>query len=107
MLTILIAFLAFVTNAGLGFVFAGAGSSSKATKRAQAIVSGGSRTAADRKAVARAAANTPEARRKQILKTLKDQEKQQKKATFNLQAKMLQAGLKGNVKVFWVVSAVV
>jgi tight adherence protein B len=107
MLTILIAFLAFVTIAGLGFVFAGAGSNSKATKRAQAIVSGGPRTTADRKAVARAAANNPEARRKQILKTLKDQEKQQKKATFNLQAKMLQAGLKGNVKLFWVVSAVV
>ena len=107
LVTILIAFLAFVTIAGLGFVFAGAGGSNKAAKRAQAIVSGGPRTTADRKAVARAAANTPEARRKQILKTLKDQEKQQKKATFNLQAKLLQAGLKGNVRNFWIVSGVV
>jgi len=107
LITILIAFLAFVTIAGLGFAFAGAGSSNKATKRAQAIVSSGPRTTADRKATARAAANTPEARRKQILKTLKDQERQQKKATFNLRAKMLQAGLKGNVKVFWIVSGVV
>ena len=105
LITILIAFLAFVTIAGLGFAFAGGGGSNKATKRAQALVSGGPRT--DRKALARAAANTPEARRKQILKTLKDQEKQQKKATFNLQAKMLQAGLQGNVKVFWIVSGVV
>lgn len=105
LITILIAFLGFVTIAGLGFAFAGGGGPNKATKRAQAIVSGGPRV--DRKAVARAAANTPEARRKQILKTLKDQEKQQKKATFNLQAKMLQAGLKGNVKVFWIVSGVV
>ncbi|WP_271069050.1 type II secretion system F family protein [Caulobacter sp. NIBR1757] len=106
MITLLIALLAFVTIAGLGFAFAGGGSN-KVTKRAQALVSGGPRTNADRKAVARAAANTPEARRKQILKTLKDQEKQQKKATFNLQSKMLQAGLKGNVKVFWIVSGVV
>ncbi|RYF94265.1 MAG: type II secretion system F family protein [Caulobacteraceae bacterium] len=105
MITILIAFLAFVTIAGLGFAFAGTGTSNKATKRAQAIVSGAPRQ--DRKAVARAAANTPEARRKQILKTLKDQEKQQKKKTFNLQSKMLQAGLKGNVKAFWIVSGVV
>jgi tight adherence protein B len=107
LITILIAFLAFVTIAGLGFAFAGSGGGNKATKRAQAIVSGGPRTTADRKATARAAANTPEARRKQILKTLKDQERQQKKATFNLQAKMLQAGLKGNIKAFWIVSGVV
>lgn len=107
MLTIVIAVLAFVTIAGLGFAFAGGGSSSKVTKRAQSIVAGGSRTTADRKASARAAANTPEARRKAILKTLKDQERQQKKATFNLQSKMLQAGLKGNIRNFWIVSGVV
>lgn len=107
MLTIVIAVLAFVTIAGLGFAFAGGGSSSKVTKRAQSIVAGGPRTTADRKASARAAANTPEARRKAILKTLKDQERQQKKATFNLQSKMLQAGLKGNIRNFWIVSGVV
>ncbi len=107
MLTIVIAVLAFVTIAGLGFAFAGGGSSSKVTKRAQSIVAGGPRTTAERKASARAAANTPEARRKAILKTLRDQERQQKKTTFNLQSKMLQAGLKGNVRNFWIVSGVV
>jgi len=107
MMTLIIAVLAFITIAGLGFVFAGGvdSGSAKAAKRAQAIVSGG--TPSTRKAVARAAANTPEARRKQILKTLKEQEKQQKKATLNMAAKLQQAGLKGNVKVFWIVSACV
>ncbi|NBB16567.1 secretion protein F [Caulobacter sp. SLTY] len=104
MLTILIAVLAFVAIAGIGFAFAGNGGSSKVTKRAQAIVSGG--TAQTRKTAARAAANTPEVRRKQILKTLKEQEKQQKKITLNLAAKLQQAGLKGNVRNFWIVSGV-
>lgn len=103
MLTILIAVLAFVTIAGIGFAFAGSGQS-KVTKRAQTIVSGG--TAQTRKSAARAAANTPEARRKQILKSLKAQEKQQKKVTLNLTAKLQQAGLKGNVRNFWIVSGV-
>lgn len=106
MTTILVAILAFITIAGLGFVFAGGGgSSSKAAKRAQAIVSAGPRET--RKSSARAAANTPEARRKQILKTLKDQEKEQKKATLNIKAKLLQAGLKGNVRNFWIVSGAI
>ncbi|MFN3857294.1 MAG: type II secretion system F family protein [Caulobacter sp.] len=107
MTTLIIAVLAFITIAGLGFVFAGGGDSgsAKAAKRAQAIVSGGTPSA--RKAVARAAANTPEARRKQILKTLKDQEKQQKKATLSMAAKLQQAGLTGNVKTFYIISGAV
>ncbi|HYE45690.1 MAG TPA: secretion protein F, partial [Caulobacter sp.] len=105
MTAILVAILAFVAVAGVGFVLAGAGGSSKAAKRAQAIVSGGPREV--RKSTARAAANAPEARRKQILKTLKEQEKQQKKITLNLAAKLQQAGLKGNVRNFWIVSGVI
>jgi len=105
MTTLLVAFLAFVTIAGLGFVFAGGGGSSKVTKRAQAIVGATPREA--RRSVARAAANSPEARRKQILKTLKEQEKQQKRATLNLTAKLQQAGLKGNTRNFWIVSGVI
>jgi tight adherence protein B len=104
MTTILVAILAFVTIAGLGFVFAGGGQSTKAAKRTQAIVSGGPRET--RKATTRAT-NTPEIRRKQILKTLKEHERQQKRATLNLSAKLQQAGLKGNVRNFWIVSAVV
>ena len=103
LVTILIAVLAFVTIAGIGFAFAGSGQS-KVTKRAQSIVSGG--TPQTRKSAARAAANTPEVRRKAILKTLKEQERQQKKVTLNLTAKLQQAGLKGNVRNFWIVSGV-
>jgi tight adherence protein B len=108
MTIIIVAILAFITVAGLGFVFAGGGSSSsaKTVKRTQAIVSGGA--ARDgRKVTSKAAVNTPELRRKQILKTLKEQEKQQKKARFNLAAKLQQAGLSGDTKGFWIISGVV
>jgi tight adherence protein B len=107
MITLLVALLAFVTVAGLGFVFAGGGDagSAKAAKRAQAIVSPGGRTA--RKSATARAASSPEVRRKQILKTLKDQERQTKKATLNLTAKLKQAGLKGSVRNFWIVSGLI
>ena len=105
MMMILVAVLAFVTIAGLGFVFAGGDSSNaRTTKRAQAIVSGGA--TATRVRTARAAANSPEARRKQILKTLKDQDKQQKKAILTIGAKLQQAGLTFTPKQFWIASAI-
>ncbi len=105
MMMVLVGVLAFVTIAGLGFVFAGGDSaSSRTTKRAQAIVSGGS--PATRVRTARAAANSPEARRKQILKTLKDQDKQQKKALLSIGAKLQQAGLTFTPKQFWIASGV-
>ncbi|PTT79859.1 secretion protein F, partial [Pseudomonas sp. HMWF010] len=69
MLVVLAAILGFITIAGIGFVFAGGDQSSARTvKRAQAIAGGGARDASAR---AKAVANTPDARRKQILKTLK------------------------------------
>lgn len=103
MLTLVIAVLAFVTIAGLGFAFAGGGSgNSRAAKRAQAIVSGGS---VETRGKARAT-NTPEARRKQILQTLKDQERRQKKATLAIAARLQQAGLAFSEKQFWIGSAV-
>jgi tight adherence protein B len=105
MMMVLVAVLAFVTIAGLGFVFAGGDSASaRTTKRAQAIVSGGS--PATRVRSARAAANSPEARRKQILKTLKDQDKLQKKALLSITAKLQQAGLAFTPRQFWIASAV-
>lgn len=103
MLIIVIAVLGFVTVAGLGFVFAGAGEGGRAAKRTQAIVSGGPRAARQAKAKAAAA---PEARRKQILKSLKEQEKLQKKETLTLEARILQAGLALSVRQFWLASGV-
>jgi len=105
MLMIIAAVLAFITVAGLGFVFAGGDSSNaKTVKRTQAIVAGGAREGKARARV-NVAANQ-EVRRKQILKTLKDQEKQQKKATLNIAARLQQAGLSTSVKTFWILSAV-
>jgi len=105
MLVVLAAILGFITIAGIGFVFAGGDQSSARTvKRAQAIAGGGARDASAR---AKAVANTPDARRKQILKTLKEQDRQQKKASVTIAARLRQAGLGEKVKGFWIVSAVV
>jgi len=104
MLFILAGILGFITIAGLGFAFAGGDSSStKATKRAQLIAGGGERQVAVR---AKAAANTPDARRQNILKALKEQERKQKKATLSIGARMLAAGLGENIKAFWIISGV-
>ncbi|MDP1737225.1 MAG: type II secretion system F family protein [Caulobacter sp.] len=105
MMVVLVAILAFVTIAGLGFVFAGGDSgNARAAKRAQALVSGG--TGETRVRAARAAANSPEARRKAILKTLKDQDREQKKAILSIAARLQQAGLSVSEKQFWIASAV-
>jgi len=104
MLFIIAGILGFITIAGLGFAFAGGDSSStKAAKRAQLIAGGGERQVAVR---AKAAANTPDARRQNILKALREQERKQKKATLSVSARMLAAGLGQNVKTFWIVSGV-
>jgi tight adherence protein B len=107
MLVVLIAILGFIVIAGVGFVFAGSGSAgpgAKAMKRAQSIASGGP-TAARPKARA-AANNTPELRRKQLMKSLKEQERLQKKQSASLQSKLLQAGLTVTMRQFWIVSGV-
>ena len=105
MLFILAGVLGFITIAGLGFVFAGGdGGSAKTVKRAQLIAGGERQTGAAR---AKAAANTPDARRKQILKTLKEQDQQKKKASLTIAARLRAAGLGDNVKMFWIISGVI
>lgn len=104
MMPILAAILAFVTVGGLGWALAGGGDSSDAAiKRAQGF-SAPKQTAAARKA---AVANTPEARRKQILTQLQEAEKVQRKARVSLSAKLKQADLKISERMFWIISAVV
>ncbi|ATC30942.1 secretion protein F [Caulobacter vibrioides] len=104
MLFVLAGILGFITIAGLGFAFAGGDSdTTKAAKRAQIIAKGGERQASVR---AKAAANTPDARRQAILKALKDQERKQKKASLSIAARLQAAGLGENVKMFWIVSGV-
>lgn len=103
MLPILAAVLAFITIGGLGWAFVGGGDSSEqALKRAQTFSTTSPSSAAARKA----AANTPEARRKQIMLQLQESERRERKARVTISAKLKQAGLKMSVPVFWIVSAV-
>jgi tight adherence protein B len=107
-ITIVAGALGFIVIAGLGFGFAGGDSAqAKTIKRAQAIAgASGGATREARAARARAAANNPDARRKQIMKTLKEQERQAKKAQLTLTAKLLQAGLTITTTHFWIISGV-
>ena len=85
MLPILAAILAFITIGGLGWVLVGGDDTSgQAVKRAKAI--GGARDATAAKRNAAAAANTPEARRKQILTQLQDMERRERKARMTIAA---------------------
>jgi len=103
MLPILAAILAFITIGGLGWAFVGGDdSSNQAIKRAQSFGGPKQNMAAAKKA----AANTPEARRKQIMLQLQESERAERKARVSLAAKLKQAGLSTTVKTFWIVSAV-
>jgi tight adherence protein B len=104
---VLIAVLGFIVIAGVGFVFAGSGSAGpgvKAMKRAQSIASGG--PAATRTKARAPVGHTQELRRKQLMKSLKEQERLQKKQSASLQSKLLQAGLAVSMQQFWITSGV-
>jgi len=104
MLPILAAVLAFITIGGLGWVFVGGDNSSQAAvKRAQGFGGPRQTSAAARKA---AAANTPEARRKQILVQLQESERRERKARLTMSAKLKQAGLGLSISMFWILSGV-
>jgi tight adherence protein B len=103
-LTVIIAALGFLTIAGLGWAFVGAGDSSdKAVKRAKTF-------AAPETKRARSKANpgqTAETRRKQILIQLKEVERRERKARVTIGAKLRQAGLTISVRTFWIISVLV
>ena len=103
---IIAAILGFVAVAGVGLVFAGGNpDQAKALKRVQAI--SGPAPAREARARARAAVSAnPEARRKQIVKSLKDQERQQKRARLTLVSRLRQADLTITVPQFYIASAV-
>lgn len=105
MLPILAAVLAFITIGGLGWVFVGGDdSSAQAVKRAQSLGEAKKSPAIARKA---AAANTPDARRKQILIQLQEADRRERKARTTLAARLKQAGLSLKVRTFYIISAVV
>jgi len=102
MLAILAAVLAFVTIGSLGWVFVGGGdSSAQALKRAQTF-GGPKQTNTGAK---KARADTPEARRKQIVVQLKEAEQKERKARLTVQAKLKQAALGISVRTFYLISA--
>lgn len=105
MLPILAAFLAFITIGGVGWVLvSGDDTSAQAVKRAKAL--GGARDATAAKRTAAAAANTPEARRKQIMSQLQDVERRERKARMTMSAKLKQAGLSMSLRTFIIISVV-
>ncbi|CAN5676506.1 type II secretion system F family protein [soil metagenome] len=104
-ITVMAALLGFLVIAGLGLALSGPSSGQARTlKRAQAIVGGGAATARGGR---RPVVNAQDTRRRQILKTLREQEKQQKKATLTVAAKLQQAGLPDNVRGFWIICGIV
>ena len=104
MVTILAAVLGFVLVAGLGLAFAGGGGPGARTmKRAQAVSAGGR---ARIEGAHRAKVNDQATRRKQLLITLKEQERRQRKATLSLDGQLRQTGLEVTTTQFWVASGV-
>lgn len=105
LLPILAAILAFITIGGVGWVLVGGDdSSSQAVKRAKTM--GGVRAQAAANAKRAAAANTPEARRKQILLQLQEVDRRERKARMTMAAKLKQAGLSLSVRTFAIISVV-
>jgi len=105
LLTIIVALLGFVVIAGLGLAVTGAQpANSKTMKRAQAIAGG---REARENARRRPVASAQDTRRRQILKTLREQDRQAKKASLTIAAKLQQAGLSEDPKGFWIASGVV
>nr|WP_313417688.1 type II secretion system F family protein [Brevundimonas diminuta] len=105
LLPILTAVLAFITIGGVGWVLVGGDdSSSQAVKRAKTM--GGVRAEAAASAKRAAAANTPEARRKQILLQLQEVDRRERKARMTMGAKLKQAGLSLSVRTFVIISVV-
>jgi tight adherence protein B len=99
LLLIVVGVLGFIMVAGLGLVFAGAPSpNARMVKRAQALSTASAKV--------RQVVNDPAARRKQMLKTLRDKDRQQRRANVSLEGKLQQAGLTATIKHFWIASGI-
>lgn len=101
MLALLAAVLAFITIGSVGWVLVGGDdSSAQAVKRAQTF--GGPKV--DNGRLKKPAANTPEARRKQIVDQLQEADRADRKARMSLKARIRHAGLNLTVRTFWLIS---
>lgn len=105
LLPVLAAVLAFITIGGVGWVLVGGDDSSgQAVKRAKVLAT--SRTESVAAAKRAAAANTPEARRKQIMVQLREVDRRERKARMTTSAKLKQAGLELSLRTFVIISVV-
>lgn len=105
LMLILVAVLGFVAVAGLGFAFAGGdGSQAKTARRVQVVAGSGKEKPGRGQRMAPAEAAS--IRRKQILDSLKANEKQQRKTRLTVDSRLRQAGLTVTVKQFWIFCAV-
>jgi tight adherence protein B len=106
-LLILVGVLAFVAMAGVGLVLAGSSAGNqRAAKRTQAIVSQRGRSEKSSRVAARNTHVDATTRRKQIVRSLKDNEKRQMAARFSITNRLRQAGLNFSVLQFWIGSGV-
>ncbi|HTX48779.1 MAG TPA: type II secretion system F family protein [Caulobacteraceae bacterium] len=105
MLFVLVGVLGFCLVAGVGWLFAGGSTEQQAIiKRAQTL--GGGQTRDVRRPRLGQAANTAEARRRQIVNSLREQERAQKRARLALASKLHQAGIAITVQQFWMAAGV-
>jgi tight adherence protein B len=103
---LLMGILGFVAVAGVGLVFAGVGSGSgKAAKRVQAVAQKGRGGSRQNMARGPAPNDTAAQRRKQLQRTLQEEEKKRWAASLDAAAKLRQAGLSMEAKTFWMIAA--
>lgn len=101
MLVLVVWLSGFLVIGGLGLLFAtGDGSSARATKRINALAAG----AKAEKSKARNPAVEQAGRRKQIIQNLRTNERLERKARDTLEARLQQAGLTIDVRMFYIIS---
>lgn len=106
MLMVLAAVLAFVTIAGLGWVFVGGDdSAADGVKRAKALAAARPAQATQGRRQNQQPVSA-EARRKQILTQLQDAERRERKARVSIGARIRQAGLSLSIRTYIIVSVV-
>lgn len=99
-LTLLIALLAFVIIASIGFVVTDNSASPALAKRTQSIKV----NAINRKV--RSKSKTPEDRRKQIMDQLREAERRERKMRLSLKTRLMHAGLEPDTRNFWIISII-
>jgi tight adherence protein B len=103
LLAMVAAALGFVTVAGLGFAIAAPADNARLQRRMQGIARD---TDGPRAGRGRRDANDPNQRRRQMLASLQEADAKQRKAVLSLSAKIHQAGLSVDQRVFWIGSVV-